>query len=198
MNTNYTFRKSAIEKVQRWELAEQRIMGRFEDKYDLRLPYAAVNSIRLFYLPNNRYRLNNYCCKITVDQVEFDIHSCTYKSLATFGDQSEMYVRFVKELVQKVKAANPDCKILIGQTAKAYYGNLVFTVVAVLSLLFLFHYLPVDEGNFFVIIKLLLIGYLGVYLAKSIRVNKPKQLEGIEIPDYILPVEKNKAYGSKL
>jgi hypothetical protein len=188
MDTNYTFRKSAIEKIQRWELTEQGLLRQQQDRRDVRLPYTKIQSIRLFYLPNNRYRLNNYCCKLsTGSKTTLDIYSCTYEGFATFGDQAEAYIPFVKELVQKVRSANPDCKILTGQTAAAYYGNIVFAVVAVSFLFMLFYWLPVDYRNFYIIIKLIVIAYMGIYLAKSIKVNKPGRLDGSEIPERILP-----------
>jgi hypothetical protein len=186
--SNYTFRKSAIEKPQHWELTEQGLLHAQQGRREILTPYAEIQNIRLLYLPNNRYRLNNYCCKITMaNKTVHDINSCTYQSFATFGDQAETYIPFVKELVQKVKAANPGCKILAGQTPFAYYGNIVFVVVAVTFVFLLFSWLPVDYGKFYIIIKLILIAYMGIYLAKSIRVNKPKQLDGTEIPDTVLP-----------
>lgn len=193
MNAHYTFRKSAVEKPQHWELSEQDVSRSQESRNDIRIPFTDVEKIRLFYLPNNRYRLNNYSCKITTKNKNvYDIYSCTYESFATFGDQGELYIPFVKELVQKIKAANPDCKIFTGQTPFTYYGNIVFVVVAVLFLFLLFSWLPVDYGKFYIIIKLILIVYMGIYLAKSIKVNKPRQLAGTEIPYYVLPKTDNK------
>jgi len=187
MNTNYTFRKSVLEKPQFWELTEQGVACRQENKNDILFSYDKVQSIRLLYLPNNRYRLNNYCCKITVNDRVFNINSCTYRSFATFDDQAETYVPFVKELVRKVKTANPDCTLRTGQNPATWYGNIIFVIIAVLALFFLFNFFPAEFGKFFIVIKLLLIGYMAVYLAKSIKVNKPKQIEGSEIPDNVLP-----------
>ncbi len=188
MNAHYTFRKSVLEKPQRWELTEQELVCTQEAGANFRIPYTRVQKVRLLYLPNNRYRLNNYCCKITMtNNRTFDINSCTYESFATFPDQAETYIPFVKELTQKVKEANPDCKILAGQTPFAYYGNIVFVVVAVSFLFLLFSWLPVDYGNSFIVVKLIVIGYMGIYLAKSLKVNKPRQLTGTEIPGTVLP-----------
>lgn len=190
MNTNYTFRKSVLEKPQFWELTEHGVAYKQESKNDILIPYDKVQSIRLLYLPNNRYRLNNYCCKITVNNRVFDINSCTYRSFATFDDQAETYVPFVKELVRKVKTANPNCILRTGQNPSTWYGNIIFVIIAALALFFLFHFFTAEFGKFFIVVKLLLIGYMAVYLAKSIKVNKPKQLEGSEIPDYVLPEAK--------
>ncbi|MCB0708407.1 MAG: hypothetical protein KDC15_03330 [Chitinophagaceae bacterium] len=191
--SNYTFRKSVLEKPQHWELTGQELVCTQEGGANFRIPYTRVQKIRLLYLPNNRYRLNNYCCKITMtNNRTFDINSCTYESFATFPDQAETYIPFVKELVKNVKAANPDCKILTGQTPFAYYGNIVFVVVAVSFLFLIFSWLPVDYGKFYIIIKLIVIVYMGAYLAKSIKVNKPRQLSVNEIPDYVLPKTGNK------
>lgn len=186
--SNYTFRKSAIEKAQRWEFSDQGLLCSQQGHHDILIPYTKIQKIRLFYHPNNRYRLNNYCCKITLqNQIHYDIYSCTYDGFATFGDQSETYIPFVKELVQKVKAANEDCKMIVGYTAPTYYGNILFVVVALSALFLLFSWMPAGYRNFFIVIKLIVIVYMGIYLAKSIRVNKPGHFEGTEIPDRVLP-----------
>lgn len=186
--SNYTFRKSAIEKAQRWELSDQGLLRSQQGHHDILIPYTKIQKIRLFYHPNNRYRLNNYCCKIIItNNIAFEINSCTYESFASFYAQSETYIPFVKELVQKVKAANKDCKMIVGHTAPTYYGNIVFVVVAVLILFLLFSWMPADYRNFIIVIKLIVIVYMGIYLAKSIRVNKPGHFEGTEIPDRVLP-----------
>lgn len=193
MDSLYTFRKSVLEKPQSWELSEQDVSCSQEVGISVKIPYTEIEKIRLFYHPNNRYRLNNYCCKITLkNQAVYDIYSCTYDGFATFGDQAENYVLFVKGLVQKVKAVNPDCKLLTGHTPFTYYGNILFVIVAVAFLFLLFYWLPVDYRNFFIVVKLIVILYMGAYLAKSIKVNKPRQLDGSEIPDFVLPKTDNK------
>lgn len=188
MNSLYTFRKSVLEKPQRWELSDQDISCSQEAGINVKIPFTQMEKVRLFYHPNNRFRLNNYCCKITLkNQAVYDIYSCTYNGFATFGNQAENYVPFVKELVQKVKTVNPDCKILTGHTPFTYYGNILFVFVAVSFLFLFFYWLPVNFRNFSIIVKLIVIVYLGAYLAKSISVNKPRRLYGNEIPDYVLP-----------
>ncbi|MCZ2224930.1 MAG: hypothetical protein LC122_15010 [Chitinophagales bacterium] len=142
----------------------------------------------MFYYANSRYRVNNYCCKITTrNQAVFDIYSSTYEGFANFLDQAETYTPFVKELVQKAKSANPNCEIRTGQTSLTYYGNILFVVVAVIFLLLIFSFLPGNYSKLYFFIKLVAIAYLGFYLVKSIRVNKPSQLTGTEIPDNVLP-----------
>ena len=193
MGSLYTFRKSVLEKPQSWKLSEQDILCSQETGINIKIPFTQLEKVRLFYHPNNRYRLNNYCCKMTLkSQAVYDIYSCTYDGFATFGDQADSYVLFVKELVQKVKAVNPDCKMQTGHTPFTYYGNILFVIVAITFLFLLFYWLPVDYRNFFIVVKLIVIFYMGAYLAKSIKVNKPRQLYGNEIPDYVLPKTYNK------
>jgi pilus assembly protein TadC len=186
MNTKYSFRKSVIEKPQYWELTDQCILMKQEGGHDLQIPYSQVQSIRLRYLPNNRYRTNNYCCSIAFEQTALDIYSSSYEGIASFSNEAATYVPFVKELVQRAKAANPLCTVYTGQKPIVYYGNAVFTVVMVIALFLLFHYLPVSMG-LGIFVKLLLIGYLGIFLIKSLRVNKPRQLTGSDVPANVLP-----------
>lgn len=186
--SHYSVRNSALEKPRNWELSEQAISCTQEAGINKQILFSDIQKIRLFYHPNNRYRLNNYCCKITSKSREnFEINSCTYNGFADFIDQAETYTPFVKELVQKAKAANPECKLLTGHTPFTYYGNIFFVIVAVAFLFLLFSWVPAEYKNGFIIIKLIVIGYFGIYLAKSIKVNKPKQLDGTEIPGNVLP-----------
>ncbi len=188
MDNIYTYRKSALQKPQGRELLDQGISCHQERGTNIQISYPEIESIRLFYHPNNRYRLNNYCCKLTLkNQATYDIYSCTYKGIADFGDQAETYIPFVKELVQRAKAANPDCEIRTGHTPLTYYGNIVFVILAVLAVFLIFSMFPDGYKNGFVVVKLIVIGFMGIYLAKSIKVNKPELINGTEIPNNVLP-----------
>ncbi|TZF83604.1 hypothetical protein FW774_08990 [Pedobacter sp. BS3] len=186
MNTSYIFRKSALEKTQYWELTDEGILCRQEGKTDALIPYQKVQSIRLSYLANNRYRLNNYCCKITAGQKTADILSSSYEGMATFNNQADTYIPFVKELVKRVKNTNPYCNLYAGQTPFVFYGNIAFTFVIVVILFLIFYYLPIS-GGLSIFVRLMLIGYYAIFLVKSFRVNKPQQITGYEIPANILP-----------
>ncbi len=192
MNSCYTFRKSAVDKPQNWELSEQAISCSQEKGINIQIAFQDIQKIRLFYYANNRYRLNNFCCKITTrNQAVFDIYSSTYEGFANFVDQAETYTSFVKELIQKAKSANPNCEIRTGQTSLTYYGNILFVLVAVIFLFLIFSLLPVNYYKFYIFIKIVIIAYFGFYLAKSIKVNQPRQLTGTEIPDNVLPKQSN-------
>jgi len=43
------------------------------------------------------------------------------------------------------------------------------------------------ETIFSIFVKLLMVSFLGIFAIKSIRINKPKKIDGNEIPEYILP-----------
>ncbi len=186
MGIVYSFRKSALEKPQYWQLTDECITMEQEGGRSVRIPYSWVKSIRLRYLANNRYRTNNYCCSITVPEGTLDIYSSSYKGFADFSNEAATYVPFVRELVQKVVAANPSCILYSGQKPAVYYGNIVFTIAMVAVLFMVFYYLPVSMG-FSIVVKLMLIGYLSIFLIKSFRVNKPRQFTGTEIPANVLP-----------
>jgi len=186
MSANYSFRKSVFEKTQYWELGDQYMVRREEGLRDIRISYSNVQSIRLSFLPNNRYRPNNYCCEIEAGQDSLEFYSCSYQGIGDFSNDAATYVPFVKEMVQRVKTVNPSCTIYAGQKPVAYYGSLIFTIVVVIALFLMFYYLPVPMGMG-IVIKLLLIGYLGVYLVKSFRVNKPAEIASTEIPADVLP-----------
>jgi len=103
MPFTYSFRKSAIEKTQYLELTENDIICRQENRKDIRIPYKNVQSIRLLFLANNRYRPNSYSCKIDIGNSSFDIHSYKYEGFTDFKEQTAQYVPFVKELVRRIK-----------------------------------------------------------------------------------------------
>lgn len=187
MATYYTFRKSAIEKPQHLELTENGIqIVKDEGKPKAFVSYKDLESIRLKYLANNRYRTNNYCCQLKVRGATFDIYSNSYKGIGNFVDQAEDYVPFVKELVNLTKIANPNCLLYAGQTPFVFYGNIVAILIMVFFFSLVFHHLPVSPG-FNIFVKVALIGYYAVFLVKSFVINKPGQFTGEEIPTYVLP-----------
>lgn len=185
MNISYTFKKSAITKVQHFELAEQGIVIRQEGNVDALIPYQFIQSIRLCYSPV-RYRENNYSCIIKYGSTTTKILSTSYDSMANFSNNADTYNPFVTQLVEKVKAINPSVKINTGQTPAMFYGSIIFTFLMIALLFAVFTLLPVS-GSFSIFIKLALVAYYLFYLFKSFKVNKPKQITDTTLPQDILP-----------
>lgn len=185
MNISYTFRKSAIEKAQHWELTENGLSFKQEGKGDAFIPYQHLSSIRILYKPF-RFRPNNYSCVITVGTSNAEIFSTSYESIAKFSDLDTTYTPFVKELVQKTSNTNPLCKINAGQSVFTYTWHMALTVLVIVMLLILFSFIPIAGGAAFVI-KMLLIGFYIVHIFKSFRVNVPRSIRDGHIPQKVLP-----------
>lgn len=185
MNTSYTFKKSAIEKIQHWELTNTGVSFKQEGKADALIPYQHISSIRVSYKPF-RFRANNYSCIISAGTGKTEIFSTSYESFGKFSDLRATYTPFVKELVHNTRNANPFCQIAAGQSHIKYYGHILVTSSVIVMLLILFSFIPIVGGVAFTI-KMLLIGYYIVYIFKSFYVNVPKSVSGYAIPQKVLP-----------
>lgn len=185
MNTCYTFKKSAIEKIQHWELTDGGISFRQEGKADALVPYQHISSIKVSYKPF-RFRPNNYSCIISAGAVKTEIFSTSYENFGKFSDLRATYTPFVKELVHNTRNANPFCQITAGQSHIKYYGHLLLTSSVIAMLLILFSFIPIVGGVAFTI-KMLLIGYYIVYIFKSFYINVPHNVNGYDIPPKVLP-----------
>lgn len=184
-NISYTFRKSAFDPPRQWVIATYGLHG-IDKKTEkqITIPYTDIHSVRLQFQPYYRYRDNNYLCRIISNQGTTDILSTSYMGFSEFSDQAEDYNCFVRALIKKVKEENPGCPIYTGQTTTPFYGNLVLILASVLLLYVLSYYIPLSV-KLLGIILLLMTAWS--YLKMSFAVNKPRQVENGEIPDYILP-----------
>lgn len=185
MNTSYTFKKSAFEKIQHWELTDNGLSFKQEGKTDALIPYQYISTIRMQYKPF-RYRTYNYSCIISTGTSSVELFSTSYEGFADFSDLRETYTPFVKELVKTVQENNPNCIIQVGQTSSVFFGTLALNIFLLFVLLGLVYFIPI-QGNMSIVIKLVLVGYYFFYVVKSFKKNKPKQATSSEIPSEVLP-----------
>lgn len=185
MNTSYTFKKSAIEKIQHWELTDIGVLFRQKDKADTMVPYRHISNISMSYKPF-RFRPNNYSCTISANTGKAEIFSTSYENFGNFSDLSTTYTPFVRELVQRTRNANPFCQITAGQSHIQYYGHLLLTSSVIAMLLILFSFIPIAGGVAFAL-KMMLIGYYIIYIFKSFYINVPRSVSGYDIPQKVLP-----------
>jgi hypothetical protein len=198
MELSYTFRKSAFDKPCQYTLVEEGLLCiNLHNGMENTLRYKTITSITLQFQPYNRYRHNNYRCRITSAYGYIDILSSSYLEFAKFSDQAEEYNPFVKTLVKRVKAVNPSCQICTGQVFQAFYGNLMLIFASLAVLLWVSFFLPL-AGRLMAIIFLLIGAWQ--YTKMSVTINKPRIVESNEIPDYVLPkyenIEQNESQNS--
>ncbi len=186
MELGYTFRKSALDKTCQWIVADQGLIHICEDTKK-QISYKDIQSIRLQFQPYNRYRHNNYRCRITAYGTDIDVLSTSYVDFSEFTDKAKTYTPFIKTLVRKTKSENPDCIIYLGQKPAAFNGNILLVVTAIVFALVLLFSFPIGEGRILGVL-LIVIGAWH-YLRMSFSVNRPQIMEGYEIPDYVLPYE---------
>lgn len=187
MNLGYTFRKSAFDNLQHWEIAEQGLMCTdMKTNQQNQLPYSFIQSIRLQFQPYRDFRHNNFRCRITtINGNTIDILSTSYIGFAEFRDEAETYTPFVKALVKKTKSVNPNCMIYLGQAPSAFNGNLVLIVVAVVFAFWMIFSIPMGQSRLLALL-LIIIGAWR-YLKMSRNINRPQTNHNDEIPDYVLP-----------
>lgn len=187
MGLSYTFRKSALDNLQRWDVTAQGLLCTDTKTEQQNLVhYSFIQSVRLQFQPYREFRHNNFRCRITTTNVGvIDILSTSYVDFAEFSDEAKTYTPFVKALVKQVKSVNPNCVIYLGQAPAVFKGNLVLILVVVAFAFWLIFAIPIGQNRVLALL-LIIIGALQ-YLKMSKNINSPQQFNGEEIPDDVLP-----------
>lgn len=186
-NISYTFRKSAFENLQHWEIKEQGLLCTdTKTKQKNLIPYDFMQHIRLQFQPYRDFRHNNFRCRITTTNGGIiDILSTSYVAFADFSDEAETYTPFVRALIKKTKAINPNCIIYLGQTSSAYNGNQALILIAIAFALLLIFLFPLGQSRLLALLLIIIGAWQYVRMSKT--VHQPQTLQEDEIPDYVLP-----------
>src|SRR6218665_3057070 len=178
--TGYHFRKSAFDKEKIYSLTNTGLNIEEVNNAHGIIPYTDISSIRLSYMPD-RGRTNNYQCDIVSKLGKYSLSTYSYISLANFKEDGETYKQLVKELIQKVYAANPSVELLSGRPKSAYITSISFMAIAFIAVALLIYYLGDYMSSIswlkFVIILLMIPMAIG-YINK----NKPGRFTADSIP----------------
>lgn len=181
----YTFRKSVLEQAKTYKLTQDSVTVTEQGNTAFAIPYNQIHSIRLYYQPQ-RFRTNNYVCKVQYNNGSMLIKSTSYTTVGHFADLSYTYTPFVKELVKITLQKNLNAKVYSGNTFALYWLYVFITTATVLGLAAFFTFFPVFAGFGF-IVSILVIAYYLFYSLKMFVRNYPKRVPNGTIPDTVLP-----------
>lgn len=190
--TTYRVRASALEHPGAWRLlpdaleltggpgAEPGLVQRFA--------YRDMVQVRLSYRPS-RFDTGRYACGLALRSGQhLTIVSTHYAGVASFEDRAASYTPFVRELIGRIAAANPQARFRGGRHPAAYlaeHGFLLAMIVVLLLVLLEVGVLPFGD---IVMVK------LGIVLATLplafvyARRNWPRTFDPRAIPADVLPM----------
>ncbi|MCO6498605.1 MAG: hypothetical protein J5I50_13205 [Chitinophagaceae bacterium] len=187
---SYVYRKSLFEKMTTWVLKDDALCFSGEDTTEICIPYKHIRQLQLFYFPN-RYKTNNYACKIVHNNGTDSFYSVTFKGVGNFADNRIMYTPFVTTLVKTLSRKNPAAEIIAGNTTGKYIVNWIIIGAAILLLLGSLLFFPLIGGGFLLLLRLAFIAYLLFYGLKHMKANVPRKVINGNIPPEVIPALSN-------
>jgi hypothetical protein len=153
----------------------------------LDFPYRDVAGLGLSYAPS-RFDQGRYRCDVRMRSgQQLAILSTHYAGIADFEDRAASYVPFVRELVGRVAAANPEARFRSGKRPWVYWAEHVFLLAMVLLLVFVLSAVGVsylsDSGWAKLAVVVASIPLLIAYTRK----NRPRAFAPDAIPEDVLP-----------
>lgn len=185
LNETYVFKKDVFNPIQKWEVTNSGLTCTdLSTEKIIILEFCLITIVQLQFQPYNRYRNNNFRCRIFYKNRYFDILSTSYEDITEFKDQAESFSNFIKCFLLKLKKQNSNCKIYTGQSVKAFYGNFIIISLSILGLIFFSSFFPLS-GRLLGIILILL--WVWNYVKVSVLINFPREWKNGTIPDHFYP-----------
>lgn len=133
MTVLYTVRANALEPERTWELADDALC--WNSKHGpQKFAFDKITDLRMQWAPT-RVNADQFECHVSVASGWREIIPSThYAGFNDFQGRAADYRRFVTELLRRVAAANPACRVHLGQSPVNYYGNAALVMAAVVLL----------------------------------------------------------------
>lgn len=181
----YRNRKSILEKPTVYRLGPDAIEMQVEGQSPSSIPYAAVREVHLTFAPS-RAQLNRYLADLKTHFGMFRLCSEFFKGPMEFGDQSQEYASWIRELHIRLGNANPGCRYTGGSNAAAWWLYLTGTIVLVAILIALFIAMLVSVPAV-AIVKAVILALFFPTLILWFKRNRPTTYGPRDIPPKLLP-----------
>lgn len=180
----YSVRRHAFEKERRWSLDDTGLAWQAEDASG-RLDFAAIAAIRLQY-GATRADFARYNCHVTGRSGAYTIVSTHFDSLGSFSDRRETYAPFVRALVARAAAANPQCRFHAGVGPAQFWLTVLFlfAALAIVAVAALSLGIP---PLWYLYLKIAVIAVLLPVAFVWIKRNRPRRFDPKAIPADVLP-----------
>lgn len=183
---SYTFKRSILYQIEHWILFKDYLVIKKIGFDDICISYSSITNIRIA-CKTKRLKCYNYYCKIsTENHISYTLFSKSYSHNKDVIAQPKAYTLFTQTLINRIKSKNKKTIISIGQSVLIY--SLTILVFS-LSLIGLVYSISTENPTLSLIFiaKSLLLSYLFLISACSLRVNKPKVLKDEQLPKSIFP-----------
>jgi hypothetical protein len=162
-------------------------LDRIERGGSARFPYRDIKQLRLTYEPleldDERHR-----CEVRLASGEKGFIYSSHAAAATkFENRAATYVPLVRELIERVAAANPACRFWSGKSRFVYWLQSVFILALVLALIFVLGYFAGFKLSDLLMAKLIVvIGFIPLAALYAVK-NWPRPFTPPAIPTDALP-----------
>lgn len=180
----YSVRRHAFENERRWSLDDTGLAWQAEDASG-RLDYASIAAIRLVY-GATRADFTRFLCHVTGRTGAYTIVSTHFNSPGSFSDRRDTYVPFVRALIARASAANPQCRFFAGVSPAQFWGTtlLLFVSLAILAIAVLGLGVP---ALWYLYLKIAVLVVLVPVAFVWIKRNRPRRFQPSAIPADVLP-----------
>jgi hypothetical protein len=180
----YSVRRHAFEKERRWNVDDTGLAWQAEDASG-RLDYADIASIRLDY-GATRADFARFRCHVTGRTGAYTIVSTHFDGPGSFSDRRDTYAPFVRALIARTSAANPQCRFFAGVGPAQFWGTalLLFVSLAVLAIAVFSLGVP---ALWYLYLKIAVLIVLLPVAFVWIKRNRPRRFQPSAIPADILP-----------
>jgi hypothetical protein len=150
-------------------------------------PYRDIVMVRLMYKPRNTTNEGYQAKLYRRDKKTASLTNLSWKSLVDLERQDADYSRFVRELIGRIVAANPDVILEAGMPTWLHRVTALFGILSVLALIIVAGQALI-QGSWPVA---LLTGALGLYFtwwsARYLGRNRPRGFRPEAIPADVMP-----------
>lgn len=182
---HYSVRRHAFEPERRWALDDNGLSWQAEDRNG-HLDFAAIAAVRLGY-GATRFDFARYRCRVTGrDGASESIVSTHFDSLGNFSDRRDGYLPFVRALVTRTAAANPQCRFHAG-VGPAQFWLTVFFLFAALAIVAVAALSLGIPPLWYLYLKIAFIIALLPVALVWIKRNRPRRFDPSAIPADVLP-----------
>lgn len=181
----FPIRRSILEPERIWRLEDDGLSCASEDGI-VQVPYRDIRMIRLQWSAT-RFDDNRHSCEILGPNGVMPVLVSThYAGPMQFEDRRAGYVPFIRQLLRRAHAANPQCRFIAGSSG----GGYMFNIVALIGAILLFAFVLLLTGlplTAIILIKLVLIAVLLPKALRWLRVNQPRDFHPDTPPPEVLP-----------
>jgi hypothetical protein len=160
-----------------------------QDTRELVLPYADIASVTLAYTPRNTTHEAYRAVVRGPKRMRATLSNLSWKSLVEFDRQDAEYVRFVRALVERAAAANPQVALIAGMPRWRYIAFIVAGVAAVGAMASVMVAALASPSRSWplALLAAALTAYFLWWSARYLHRNRPRRFTLDRLPEGVLP-----------